>query len=113
MPKNQPLPAIPEYKPGKELAPGTVLSGLTATVNAAVNGADGDGFTLTSESISLINSGNYQMYVFGYVRYRDEFSDLFLLSDKINGFCQLLAPSSDPKNAMFINCAERAYTYSH
>ena len=62
---------------------------------------------LTQTELDDIKSGKQQLFIFGFLRYSDDF---WLFRDKVTGFCYLLNPSTP--GLAFETCNNPAYTYS-
>jgi hypothetical protein len=63
---------------------------------------------LSKPEIDKIENGDQQLFVFGYVKYRDDYS---LWGDKETGFCFLYIPKPIAPNWHYETCDNEGYTY--
>jgi hypothetical protein len=68
-------------------------------------------FTVPTEAeIVGLKSGTIQLYIYGLIRYRDEYS--WLLGARETGFCYLYDPNASVGEFKWNTCKEKQYTYA-
>jgi hypothetical protein len=103
------LPDFPLYGyRGSTSVRGPVLAGSTYFATFNPKNDDGTPFVLSDSQISAIHIGTMKLYIFGYIRYRDEFS---LFGDKETGYCSLFNPRGNQRT-MFVECGKEHYVYA-
>ena len=62
-----------------------------------------------------VKSGHLQLFIYGVVEYRDEFSRRlsWFLGARKTGFCFIYKPTGGVREPIFETCKESAYTYTH
>jgi hypothetical protein len=65
---------------------------------------------LSKAEIDKIESGEQKLFIFGFVKYRDDYS---LWGDKETGFCFLYIPKPITPNWHLETCENSEYTYAH
>jgi hypothetical protein len=65
----------------------------------------------TATDIADINTGKLNIWLYGYITYRDRFSRV--LGSETIGYCYHYIPESDPAIGMFAPCGSDAYVYIH
>jgi hypothetical protein len=104
------LPEFPHYNYSvhSEIR-GPVLAGSIYTGAFAPKVANGTPFVPTDSQISAVKIGTAKLYMFGYIRYRDEFS---LFGYKETGYCYVFNPRGDQTKSMFGECGREHYVYA-
>ena len=98
------LPEIPPYDyAGHSAVRGPVTSG------SVYYGTFRPRYALTDDLISAIKIGTIKLYIFGYIRYHDDYS---VFGDKETGYCYVFNPAGDPSRFMFNDCGRERYIYA-
>lgn len=63
---------------------------------------------MTPQKIAAIQTQKLSLWVFGYIRFRDDYS---IWGDRIVGFCSRYVPNAPTPEAVFDSCASSAYVY--
>ena len=64
---------------------------------------------LSKSEMDKIESGEQQLFIFGYIKYRDDYS---LWGDKETGFCFRYIPKPIAPNWHYETCDNGSYTYA-
>lgn len=88
---------------------GPVLAGSSYFGTFSPRNDNGTPFVATDSQISAIQIGALKLFIFGYIRYRDEFSRF---GDKETGYRYLFNPRGDPSRSMFTECGKDLYVYA-
>jgi hypothetical protein len=110
---SDPLPPTPVYRetPFPGLI-GPVIGGGVKTGRAGLGTPNGVSLLVFDTlDIDRLKTGKAKIYVFGYIRYTDDFS--FFGRSRVTGFCYLYNPEGVPSESVFDDCKEPAYTYAH
>lgn len=101
----QDLPETPEYpSTSTQLFSAPILPGTSTTF-----GVGDESKVVSPEQFNGIIAGTTKFYLFGFIRYADEFS---LFGYRVTGFCLLYAPAGDPNSIKFTTCNKRRYVYA-
>jgi hypothetical protein len=99
---DNPLPQAPQYVAGDRnlsgvmIAPGEIFQAQLQLKR-----------TLTNKEVKFITDGTSQLYVFGYIKYRDTSQ-----TERARGFIALYKPKNDPRFGMFEYVSEqKPYVY--
>lgn len=107
--KDVPLPVEPPYVDGAENAiVGPILGGAPLRGAVPLTDKNKHPLILTQSDLDALNAGAFRLYIFGWIKYADDFS---VFGPKTNGFCGVYNPGQPPDNA-FNNCGRPAYVYS-
>jgi len=96
----------PQYSGGTKVAFAPIVPGSIARRTVGFEIGWGN------ETIEKITSGALKFYIFGLIKYRDDFSFDFMRR-KETGFCFMYVVSKSSSHSIFQTCPERAYTFSH
>src|SRR5262249_34841030 len=88
---NTPMPASPNYLSGHFSATGPIAPGQTRTSIQAVKDSDAP-VILSNQQAESIQNGSVRFYVYGYIKFSDEFT---VLGPKNVGFCSVYTPQGN------------------
>jgi hypothetical protein len=100
------IPAIPSYGGGTKIAFAPIVQGGTSRRTVGFETGWG------GETINKINSGELKFYIFGRIKYWDDFSFGFW-GPKETRFCFMYVVSKNTNRSIFQTCPDRAYTSAH
>jgi hypothetical protein len=104
-----PLPEEPAYIEGAQNAVvGPIAQNMVLKAVVPLHDKFGVQQIFNQTNIDTINDGTYKLYVFGWIKYTDDFS---LWGPKTTGFCGVYAPGQTTDNTFF-NCGRMAYVYT-
>jgi hypothetical protein len=86
------------------------VGGGSIPAHSKSTGPDGRPFSLSKDTIAIIQSKSIRFQVFGFIEYHDEFS--WLGKPSRTGFCYIYNPDGTPAS-YFDPCPEKNYTYAH
>jgi hypothetical protein len=103
---NEAMPQTPQYQPGAGAFKGPVIAGgsVRATTDTQASGRN-----ISAAFINGIQNGSHKLFVFGYVRFSDDFS---LFESRVIGFCQLYNPRAASTIDAFEGCGLDNYVYA-
>ncbi len=101
----------PNYliNPTEQSAP-PVVPQQTTNISFRFSSDGGARVTLDDAEATAINGGTVNLYVYGYIVYKDYFS--VLLGSSTIGFCVSYHPPSESGHSTWETCQEPAYTYA-
>jgi hypothetical protein len=104
------LPEYPAYSAGgRSAVRGPVIAGGDYQAKFSPKGTDGKPYIISDAAIEQINIGIMKLYVFGYIRYRDEYSKFGV---REVGYCFLFNPRNDATRTVFDDCGYPNYIYA-
>jgi len=106
---DQPLPTDPSYVKGPSDILGPVVAGGNRQLTFSSSTDKGKTIILSKVHADGIASGTYHVYVFGYVKYKDEYS---WFSNRITGFCYVYNPLGKSTSSQFDDCRSDHYIYA-
>ena len=102
------LPQKPRYEPlGKVSIVNPLVAGGSSQMTFSPKTARGGPFLLDDNAVRQILQGDWRLYVFGFVQYRD----MLKIFSHVTGFCAVYKPDNDPSFGMFGPCEETPYQY--
>ena len=106
----KPLPADPLYDSGEQSWQMILLPGDFAYLTS-IPTQQGAKMSFGPTDIPDINAGRLNIWLYGYITYRDRFS--VLLGPTTVGYCFHYNPDNDPALGMFDACGSAKYVYIH
>jgi hypothetical protein len=103
------MPPNPQYLEGHSVLKGPVVAGGIKTATTITKANDGENDLFLDDEVKGINQGTKKVYIFGYVRFTDEFS---WFGGTTVGYCALYNPSGDPTHSVFNDCDLDNYVYA-
>jgi hypothetical protein len=110
---NMPLPDTPFFD-GSEQPWQTILLPGDSAALTSIPQFQGKKFEFGADNIDALNRGKMNIWIYGYIIYRDRFSTL--LGPTTIGYCYHYNPTnttSDPNFGMFDACGSSSYVYIH
>jgi hypothetical protein len=108
-----PLPKTPPYATGDNTqlrVAGPITAGQERIATFVPKAPDGRSVQFAPDLISAIEGGNRRLYIFGFIKYEDEFS---IFGHRTTGFCIVYVPKSEDRpDANFDVCGDENYAYT-